>query len=189
MTLQAIHLPIFSQKPLVSHVLSQEARMTRDFNRVKRTVMAYRLIFISLGTVFALLTAQLFFHAPNWNFNLIFKPGSIAKEMMAGISGIFCLFTLWLGCHSRTSIELAKYYRKIAELEAKRIYKAKRKKAGKEEREELSDLLRLSLEDIENAYKNTLNHIHHITELRLPDTAKRRIKMMHLKNLYEHLGI
>ena len=105
MTLQAIRLPIFSQKPLVSHILSQEAKMAKDFNRVKRNVMYYRLIFISLGILFSLLTAQLFFHAPNWNFNLIFKSGSIAKEMMAAISGFFCLFTLWLGCQSRTSID------------------------------------------------------------------------------------
>jgi hypothetical protein len=189
MTLQAICLPIFSRKPLVSHILSQEAKMARDFNRVKRNVMYYRLIFISLGILFSLLAAQLFFHSPNWNFNLIFKSGSIAKEMMAGISAFFCLFTLWLGCHSRTSIELAKYYRRLAELEAKRIYKAKRKKAGKEERKELFDLLRLSFEDIEHAYKNTLNHIHYIKELRMPDTVKRRLKLMHLKNLYEYLGI
>lgn len=189
MTLNSLHLPIFSRKPLISHVLSQEAKMTKDFNRVKRNVMCYRFIFISLGIFFALLTAQLFFHAPNWNFNLIFKSGSIAKETMTGVAAFSTLVALWIGCHSRASIDLAKHYRKVAELEAKRIYKAKRKKAKKEEQQELSDLLRLALEDIEDAYKNTINHIHHITELRLSDTAKKRIKLMHLKNLCEYLGI
>lgn len=189
MTLNSLHLPIFSHKHLASHVLSKPAKMTKDFNRVKRNVMCYRFIFISLGIFFAILTAQLFFHAPNWNFNLIFKSGSIAKEIMAGMAAFSALLALWLGCHSRTSIELAKHYRKLAELEAKRIYKAKRKKAKKEERQELSDLLRLSLEDTENAYKNTINHIHYITELRLSDTAKQRIKLMHLKNLYEYLNL
>lgn len=189
MTLHSLRLPIFTRKPLVSHVLSQEAKMAKDFNRIKRNVMYYRLIFISLGIIFSLLTAQLFFYAPNWNFSLIFKSGSLAKEMMSGISALFTLFTLWLGCHSRTSIELAKHYRRLAELEAKRIYKAKKKKAGKEEKQELLDHLHLILEEIENAYRNTLNHIHHIAELRLSDTAKRRIKLMHLKNLYEHLGL
>lgn len=191
MVLHSLRLPVFlhSKALIITQTLSQEARIARDFHRVKRNVMYYRFIFISLGIVFSLLTAMMFFHSPNWNFNLIFKSGSIAKEILTGTSALFTLLTLWLGCHSRTSIELAKYYRKLAELEAKRIYRAKRKKAGKDERKELFNLLILALEDIEDAYKNTINHIHLITELRLPDTAKRRIKLMHLKNLYEYLNL
>ena len=190
MTLHALQLPIFSQnKPRISHVLSQEAKMAQDFNRIKRKVMCYRLTFISLGVTFLLLTATMFFHSPNWNFTLIFKQGSIAKEILTMTSAFFTLVALWIGCHSRTSIELAKYYRKLATIEAKRIYKAKRKKAKKEERKELTDLFHLALEDIEIAYENAVNHIHYITELRIKDSVKRRIKFMHLKNLHTYLEI
>jgi hypothetical protein len=184
---RTINILAFSKQIPSHRIVLPEVNTSKDFTRIKRKVMAYRLIFLGLGVFFTYVTACLYFHSPHWNLNLLLVDGSFVKNGATAFSAIFMLAALWLGCHCRASLELAKHYKRLAESEVKRIYKAKKTLTPKSKRAELYESYLLVLDQIETGYEETLHHLYDIQELPLSDSAKRRIKITRLVNLELYL--
>lgn len=78
------------------------------FEAKKRKVMLYRLIFIGLGVFFMFLADTIFFRSTNWNFSFLFGQAAHPKFLLGGISFLFSLVSLSIGCGLRTEKEAIK---------------------------------------------------------------------------------
>lgn len=86
----------------------------KDLGRKGAQVFLYRLIFLGFGTFFLILAAMISKQSISFNYISLFGESYILKHLFTGISSLFALGSLWLGCSLRTSHELVRSYEKQA---------------------------------------------------------------------------
>lgn len=84
--------------------------ISQDMHVMKKKVMRYRAIFISLGLLFVTLGSILIFKTSNWHFMTLYGHGISAKILISIITSSFAFASLWIGCHIRTDHEIVKSY-------------------------------------------------------------------------------
>lgn len=116
---------IFSPKILSLSTLNFQVfpgEVMEEFHLKKRSIMKYRLSFLTLGIAFVVMAVLLSLKTPNWIYNIVFGYGLPLKTTLTTVA-LGCAFSsLWLGCYLRTEHELTKEYSKKYENHLKRIF-------------------------------------------------------------------
>jgi hypothetical protein len=107
---------ILSLETISSPIRVEDSDMWRAFERKKKSVMAYRVLFLAFGILFTALTAILFIKTPNWNYSVIFGYGWTLKTLLSIVTCSFAFAALWLGCYMRTEHELTKEFHRMQKI-------------------------------------------------------------------------
>lgn len=111
---------IFAQDPYP--LLFTKSEEPFLYTIIKKRVFFYRMIFLFLGSLFAILAGMLFFHLPNWNFHVVFGGGLPLKVFFSFLAFTLCIASLWIACTLRTTIEAMTFLARDCKRRLKKIY-------------------------------------------------------------------
>lgn len=135
------------------------------YRKIRKNILFYRIVFLSLGIIFAYLSGMLLFKTPSWTFKLIFDQEFSFKFLLVSISLLFGVASLWIGCSLRTSHEaiysLVRHQKRRLKMAYYSLPKSKihdkRYELAKQEMEMLRDKALAKIEMIEeSAQKDSL---------------------------------
>lgn len=122
----------YSELHLFKHQIEMDTSgpLFQPYSVAKSSAKFYRIIFLSLGLLYLLLGAVIYFKSLTWTCGLIFGKPSLVKTVICGFCGFAAFSSIFLGFLIKTEREAVKRAFRQAKKQIGKIYERKVIKLG-----------------------------------------------------------
>ncbi|MEX1012727.1 MAG: hypothetical protein WD595_04165 [Waddliaceae bacterium] len=136
----------------------QNANKRSPYFRWKKQFIIYKLIFISLGILFIVLTFQIYYRSLGWLCEQILVNCQTLKSILMAFSFAFAILALWIGIHIDPAHEVAHHLNKEVRHRLNRAYTRKKRLLQKRKLASATEKEK-QLNNIESLYEESLDKV------------------------------